>query len=157
MPHAAQMRLTNRLGDRWSAIDKRRRAAAVLIWAYTAGFGLPAIPVAVYLRRNGRLPSLLDLFQVYGGPWSASYTVDTMTILLGVFFVLSLALALAARLVWKGSGAGAVLVLLLLAVHAVFWIGFALPLPWAFGVAAAVLIASVWKSLRWRGARSETR
>lgn len=157
MPHASQMRLTNRLRERWTALDKRRRAAAVLIWIYAAGFGLPAIPVAIYLRRNGRLPTFLDLFQVYGGPWSASYTVDTIVVLLSAFFALCLALAWAALLVWKGSGVGAVLVLLLLAVHAVSWLGFALPIPWLFGAAAVLLLASAWKTLRWPASQAETR
>jgi hypothetical protein len=28
-------------------------------------------PVAVYLQRQGRLPTFFELFEVYGGPWSS--------------------------------------------------------------------------------------
>jgi hypothetical protein len=30
---------------------------------------------------------------------------------------------------------------------AAFWLGFALPIPWLFGIARAVLLAFAWKSL----------
>ena len=46
------------------------RAYAVLTWAYAAGFGGPAVPVSVYLLRRGSLPWFMDLFPLYGGPWS---------------------------------------------------------------------------------------
>ena len=46
------------------------RAAAVVTWAYAAGFGVPTVPVAVYLVQRGRLPSFLGLFDMYAGPWS---------------------------------------------------------------------------------------
>ena len=45
------------------------RAEAVLTWAYALGFGVPAIPVAIFLRRKGRLPSFLGKFEMYGGPY----------------------------------------------------------------------------------------
>ena len=47
------------------------RAAAVVTWAYVGGFGGFALPVAVYLNRQDRLPTFLGLFQMYGGRWSA--------------------------------------------------------------------------------------
>lgn len=46
------------------------RAEAVVTWAYACGFGIPAIPVGVYLLRRGSLPAFLGLFDMYGGPWS---------------------------------------------------------------------------------------
>ena len=48
------------------------RAAAIVTWVYAAGFGLAAVPVSIYLSQNGRLPTFLGLFEMYGGPWSAS-------------------------------------------------------------------------------------
>ena len=37
--------------------------------------------------------------------------------------------------------------LALLPVEAVFWLGFALPIPWVFGVARIAFLALAWKSL----------
>jgi hypothetical protein len=53
----------------------------------------------------------------------------------------------AAWRVWHGSRTGAVLSFVVLPVEAVFWLGFALPIPWLFGIARAVLLAVAWKSL----------
>jgi hypothetical protein len=36
---------------------KPDRAAAVVTWAYTAGFGGTALPVSVYLLTRGELPT----------------------------------------------------------------------------------------------------
>jgi hypothetical protein len=122
--------------------------AAVVTWLYAAGFGLATIPVAVYLRERGKLPTFIGLFEMYGGPWSARVTNATFTVLLLAFLVVSLVTAWSAWLVWNGSRSGAVLNLILLPVEAVFWIGFALPIPWLLGAARVVLIALAWKSLK---------
>lgn len=37
--------------------------------------------------------------------------------------------------------------LVLLPVEAVFWLGFALPIPWVIGAARAALLAFAWKAL----------
>jgi hypothetical protein len=58
------------------------------------------------------------------------------------FLIVALAVAWAAWLVWKGSRVGGILALVLLPVEAVFWIGFALPIPWVLGAARAVLLVS---------------
>ncbi len=121
--------------------------AAVLTWVYAAGFGIPAVYVVPYLVRNGSLPTFLDLFPMYGGPWSSRVEVRTLVVLLVSFLVLTLVAAWAGWLVWNGSRAGAVLSLALLPVEAVFWLGFALPIPWVIGVARAVMLVLAWKSL----------
>jgi hypothetical protein len=121
--------------------------AAVLTWIYAAGFGIPVAYVAPYLVRNGTLPTFLGLFPMYGGPWSSRVGTRTFVALLIAFAFVTLAAALAGWLVWQGSRTGAVLSLSLLPVEAVFWIGFALPIPWAFGVARVILLALAWKSL----------
>ena len=126
---------------------KRLRAASVLTWIYAAGYGIPAIPVALYLIRNSKLPSLFGLFEVYGGPWSAEVEPATFARLLVAFFGLTGFTAWAAWKVWKRSRAGAVLLLVLLVVNAVFWVGFALPFPWLIAAAVGVLIAIGWKDL----------
>jgi hypothetical protein len=48
----------------------KTRTAAVVTWVCVAAFGIPAIPVAVYLVQRGTLPTFFDLFEMYGGPWS---------------------------------------------------------------------------------------
>jgi hypothetical protein len=124
------------------------RGAAVVMWSYAAGFGLPAVPVAVYRLRRGHLPMFLDLFPMYGGPWSARVGGGTFAWLLGAFLAVTAVVAVAAGLLWTGSRTGAVLCLALLPVEAVFWLGFALPIPWILGVVRVVLIAVAWRSLR---------
>ena len=120
---------------------------AVITWAYAAGFGIPVLYVAPHLVRNGKLPTFFDLFPMYGGPWSSRVGTPAFVVLLLSFLAVTLAAAWAGWLVWQGSRAGAVLSLVLLPVEAVFWIGFALPIPWALGVARVVFLALAWKSL----------
>ena len=55
--------------------------------------------------------------------------------------------AWSAWLLWNGSKTGAVINLILLPVEAIFWFGFALPIPWVVGVARVVLVLAGWTSL----------
>lgn len=123
-------------------------AAAVVTWVYAAAFGLPVIPVVLILVQRQNLPTLLGLFQVYGGPWSSELSADSLIWLLVAFLVLCLLAAGSALLVWQGSRTGAVLNLALMPVEAVFWIGFALPGPVVLGVVRVMLLTLAWKSLR---------
>ena len=132
------------------------RIDAVLTWVYAAMFGLPAIPIAVYhLQSGGLLPRFLDLFPMYGGPWSERFDPGTFAALLIAFLLVLMAASFAAWLVWRGSRAGAVLSLALLPVEVVFWLGFALPVPWAIGVARVVLLLVAWRDLRPGAARAD--
>ena len=124
----------------------RSRTAAVVTWAYAAMFGLPAVPVAIFLAGQGRLPSLWGLFDMYAGPWS-SFAVDRLIALLLVYSGLVMAAVFSAWLLWQRSGAGAVLNLGLLPAEAVFWVGFALPVPWLFAIARVALVALAWPEL----------
>jgi hypothetical protein len=123
------------------------RAAAIVTWVYAAGFGLSAIPVAVYLRQRGRLPTFFDMFEMYGGPLSARVSRGTLELLLISFLVVALVVAWTAWLVWSGSKTGAILALALIPIEIVFWIGFALPIPWLLGAARVILLVLGWKSL----------
>ena len=125
----------------------RSRTAALVTWAYAAMFGVPAVPVAIFLAQNGRLPSLWGLFDLYGGPWSSRFADDRVVALLLVYCGLVLAAGLSGWLLWEMRRAGAVLNLLLLPVEAVFWIGFALPIPWLLGMARVALVALAWPEL----------
>ena len=123
------------------------RVAAVVTWVHAAGFGLSTIPVAAFLLRRGRLPVFLGLFESYGGPWSARVSQTSFVVLLMTFLAVNVVAALAAWLLWGGSKDGAVIALALLPVEAVFWIGFALPIPWLLGAARVVLIVLAARSL----------
>ena len=69
----------------------RSRTAAVVTWVYAAMFGVPAVPVAIFLAEQGRLPSLWGLFDMYAGPWSAWFAYDRVIGLLLVYAGLMLA------------------------------------------------------------------
>lgn len=123
------------------------RIDAVATWVYAVGFGLPAIPIAVYHLSTGRLPMFFNLFPMYGGRWSGRFSPGVFAALLVAFFLVVLVTAFAAWLVWQGLRVGAVLSLVLLAAEIVFWIGFDLPIPWIFGIARVVLLLLAWNSL----------
>jgi hypothetical protein len=124
------------------------RAYAVLTWAYAAGFGLPAVPVSVYLLRRGSLPWFGNLFPMYGGPWSDRYRNEPFVGLLLGYLGLMAVVAWAAGRVRHGSRRGAVVSAGLLPVEAVFWLGFALPIPWVLGAARVALLLAAWRRLR---------
>jgi hypothetical protein len=126
---------------------KASRAAAVVTWIYSAGFGIPAIPVGVYLLNKGRLPTFFNLFDMYGGPWMSRVEPRTFTALLAAFSGVCALNAWSGWLLWRGRKAGAVLNLALLPIEAVFWLGFALPFPWLCGAARVVLVGASWQSL----------
>jgi hypothetical protein len=123
------------------------RIAAVLTWVYSGGFGLPTVLAAIFLLRYGRLPVFAGLFEIYGGPWYARLQTRTFMMLLMAFLIVTLVAAWAAWLLWNGSKAGAVLALVLLPIEAVFWVGFALPIPWLIGVGRVAYLALAWKAL----------
>lgn len=125
--------------------SRSARAYAIVTWAYAAGFGLPAVPVAAYLLRRGSLPTFLGLFEMYGGPWSVRLGSGTFGGALAAFFGVAAAAAWAAERVRRGASGGRVLAVALLPVEAVFWIGFALPIPWIVGAARVALLAACWR------------
>ena len=126
---------------------KAARTAAVLTWIYAAAFGLPAIPISAYLVAEGHLPTFMGLFETYGGPWSARVESRTFVALLAAFLGVTILAALSAWWLWRGRRSGAVLNLALLPIEAIFWFGFAVPIPWFFGIARVVLLAASWASL----------
>ena len=125
----------------------RSRTAALVTWAYAAMFGVPAVPVAIFLAEEGRLPSLWGLFDMYAGPWSSQFADHRVIALLLAYSGLVLATVLSGWLLWERRKAGAVLNLGLLPAEAVFWVGFALPVPWLFGIARVVLVCLAWMEL----------
>lgn len=124
------------------------RAYAVLTWVYAAGFGVPAVPVSVYLLRRGSLPWFGDLFPMYGGPWSGRLRDGQFVGLLLGYLGLVVVVARVAGRVGRGSRRGVWFSAGLLPVEAVFWLGFALPIPWVLGAARVALLAAAWRRLR---------
>src|SRR5919106_4769235 len=127
--------------------EKPARAVSVLTWIYAAAFGFPAVPVALYLRSRGALPTFMDLFPMYGGPWSSSMRSTSLISALIAFLVITLIAAWSGWLLWQGSRLGAIVNVALLPLEAVFWIGFALPIPWLVGSGRVLLVARAWRSL----------
>jgi hypothetical protein len=123
------------------------RAYAIVTFAYAGGFALPTVPVAVYLRQRGSLPWFGDLFPMYGGPWSSRLTDSQFIALLLGYLGVMAAVAGSARQVGRGSRRGALASLGLLLVEAVFWVGFALPIPWVLGTARLALLVPAWRRL----------
>jgi len=120
------------------------RGYALVTWAYAAGFGLPAVPVSVYLLRHGSLPWFGDLFPMYGGPWSGRVRDEQLVGLLLSYLGLMALVARAAGRVRHGSRRAAVVSAGLLPVEAVFWLGFALPIPWILGAGRVALLVAAW-------------
>jgi hypothetical protein len=84
---------------------------------------------------------------MYGGPWYSQLDRDKFVAMLAAFLGVTGVAAWSARSVWHGRKAGAVVNVALLPVEAIFWVGFALPLPWLNGIARAGLLVAAWKSL----------
>jgi hypothetical protein len=120
------------------------RAAAVVSWAYVGGFGVSTIPVGLYFREHGTLPSFFGLFDMMAGPWSQRQSADRFIASLGAFVVVTALVAYSGWLMWRGRRGGRPLNLALMPVEAVFWLGFALLIPWLLAAARATLIVASW-------------
>lgn len=117
---------------------------------YAAAYGLPAVPVSIYVLENGQLPSLWGLFDMYGGPWAGSPIDNSFIALLLAFLALTLVAAWSGWLLWQKRRIGGVIHLAVLPIEAAFWFGFALPIPWLIGAVRVALLASAWRSLSLR-------
>lgn len=123
------------------------RGAAIVMWAYAAGFGLATIPVAQHLLVNGRLPMFLNFFPAFGGPWSTRLQPPAFVSVLGIFFVVTLLVATGAWMLWNGNRMRGIAALTLIPIEAIFWYGFALPIPPVLALVRVVLVIAGWKAL----------
>ena len=122
------------------------RIAAVLLWFTGIGFGVPCL-MAMYSLRAGRgIPRLFG-FPAYGeGPFEQHGIATTIPLL--VCFLLVCVLEIAAGIpLWSGRRIGALLAFGAIPLGAIFWWGFALPIPPLFALARTILIVASWKSL----------
>jgi hypothetical protein len=121
------------------------RVAAVLFWTTALGFSATIVPVALYLLEHRELPQVFGI-RAFSGPFEA-LGVETFVVLLAAFQVVCVLEAIAGWLIWKGQRGGGVLGLALLPIAAIFWVGFALPLPPLVGLARAAIVIANWRLL----------
>ena len=131
-----------------AAVPGSARGAAVACWAYAAGFGLPALPIAAYALRERALPWLGDMFPMYGGPWWGSLSPEAFAATLGGYAGVTASVAWAGWSMWRGRRSGAVLAVAMIPIEAVFWYGYALPIPPVLALLRVGLIAAAWPRLR---------
>lgn len=123
------------------------RVLAALYYFTGIGFGLSNIAVLVYVATQGRVPIVLGVDLDGGGPFE-SLGYRSMAVLIGLFVVVCLLEVVAARLLSRSGSRGGVLAIALLPVGAMFWFGFALPLPWFLGSLKAIFLAASWRQLQ---------
>jgi hypothetical protein len=123
------------------------RVAALLAWIQGLGFGVPCV-MAIRSLLAGKGIAYLMGFPTYGnGPFERRGVHSTPALISGFLFVCALE-CVAGVLLWNGHKAGAVLALALLPLGAIYWWGFALPIPPMFAVARTIAILVAWRALR---------
>ena len=123
------------------------QVAAALCFVNAVGFGLPCVP-AIRELLAGRAVPLLFGFPAYGGGPFERIGLQSSVPLICAFLVVCVLEGLAGWLLWGGHRSGAILALALLPAGAVFWVGFALPIPPLTAIVRTALIAASWSSLR---------
>ena len=94
-----------------------------------------------------RLPVLPVIGSPDGGPFYFHLSKATFAVVLLMSFLLALLQSYAAWLLWNGKRTGAIVQFGLLPVEALFWYGFALPIPPLFAAIRFALIAKAWRKL----------
>jgi hypothetical protein len=122
------------------------RIAAVLFWVVPIAFALFAVPIAIRLLQGGELPRMFG-FTAFGGPFER-FGTQTLAVLLIAFALVCALEALAGLWLWNGQRAGGILGLALLPIDAIFWFGFALPIPPLNALVRTALLVLNWSSLK---------
>jgi hypothetical protein len=123
------------------------RVAAVLFWFTAVGFGVFVPPGIVHFVKDGT-PLMVFGFPAYGNGPFERMGIKTSVPLLVAFLAVCLAEAVAGWLLWDGRRSGAYLGLTIIPAGALFWYGFALPIPPLVAVARTILIIVSWRALR---------
>ena len=123
------------------------RAAAVLLWIVAAGWAAPAPWLMWWVAVRGRLPVLPFIGEPNGGPFYTGQPHAVFLALLAVSLLLGIAQAWAGWLLWTGQRSGALLQFGLLPVEALFWYGFAIPIPPVLAAVRVVLVVLAWSRL----------
>ena len=124
------------------------QAAALCAALIGLGFGLPTPFAAAQLLREGRLPTFIGAFPMYGGGWLERAPQEWFVVGLALFAAVCAVDAFAAVLLWDGQRLGALLLIATLPFEAIFWSGFALPIPPIFALVRSGLLAAGWSALR---------
>jgi hypothetical protein len=86
-------------------------------------------------------------FPAYGrGPFESHGITSTVPLLAG-FLAVCVVEGIAGWLLWGGHLSGAILAIAVLPFGAVYWWGFALPIPPLFAVLRTALLVADWRSL----------
>ncbi len=121
------------------------RVAAILQLFIAVGIGVFCIPAIRSMAMGRDIPIVMG-FPAYGrGPFEG-VGIPTTVPLLVAFLVVCVLEGVAGVLLWDGQKSGAILSLVLLPVGAIFWWGFALPIPPIFAVIWTILILLNWQS-----------
>ena len=123
------------------------RVGAGLLWFIGLSFGGPAVWCAVRVASGQDLPMTMG-FRAFDGPFAARFDDARMAALLLAFAAVCLADIVAGVLLWRHSMVGAWLALATLPLGAVFWYGFALPIPPMAALVRSLLIWKGWDQLR---------
>ena len=124
------------------------KVSAALTILTALGFGIPTAYVAVRLLRDGSLPSFMGMFPMYGGGVFERWTHPAFVLMLGAFAAVLALDAFAGWLLWNAEPLGAYISIALLPVEAIFWYGFALPIPPINAVLRFAALAAGWSALR---------
>ena len=122
------------------------RAAAVLCWINAIGLGVFTIPAMARVWAGRDIPMVMG-FPAYGrGPFEQHGLKSTVPLLAGFLLVCVLE-GVAGWLLWGGHRSGAILAIAVLPLGAVYWWGFALPIPPMFALVRTILIVAGWQGL----------
>jgi hypothetical protein len=122
------------------------RIAAFLHWFVAVGFGVFCIPAIRNLMMGKSIPFVMG-FPAYGqGPFERAGIPTTIPLLVA-FLLVCILEGVAGFLLWGGYRSGAILALVLVPVGAIFWWGFALPIPPIFAAIWTILILLSWQAL----------
>jgi len=110
------------------------------------GFGVFIAPAVRNIAKHRDIPLVFGFKAYGGGPFETAGIETTIPLLLAFGVVCALEIV-AGSLLWGGRRSGAILGLSLLPFGAVFWWGFALPIPPLLALARSVLILVDWNKL----------
>jgi hypothetical protein len=123
------------------------RAAAILLWFTALGFGVFCLPAISNLLKGRDIPYVMG-FPAYGkGPFER-IGIPTTVPLLAAFLLVCILEGVAGWYLWGGHKGSAILAFVLVPAGAIFWWGFALPIPPIFALIRTILIVLSWQSLR---------
>jgi hypothetical protein len=128
-------------GARWQV-----KVASILLGITAVGFGVFCLPAIRSLLAGRGIPIVMG-FPAYGdGPFERVGIRTTVPLVAG-FLAVCILEGVAAWLLWGGHRSGAILALVTVPLGAVYWWGFALPIPPILVGISIVLVLLSWGTL----------